>query len=334
MAIAVGAQGEILSLPTSHINASWAIDFWAPSLQCTNASASERQAIWENVFEYLNNGSCQSSFGYLAWAPTNNSILPFFNDTGNLDFRTNTLTYGGPTSLYVATIPDMFSQSVQMSGDVILGGCVLVRAGKDQMQDFFDDASLLECRFSNSSYSTNISYINGIQNIETSIAHPAAPITPQACIQGPVPLDSVYSDPNFYYEVLEANCSTFNMDGEHCKFDMDLVRIIAYQGVIDAFVQLIQGNIGLTEIHFDSLNVSSNIVKTILIEADDLAFIQNYSPEGNFPDLASIAESSHGSLLHGLSNAKTAGTRGSLARAMEEMFRNFTLSLMSDQYLQ
>ena len=344
LAIAVGAQGEILSFLIPQHNASWTINFWAPSLQCTNASASERQAVWENVFNYLNQdfdvgSACEASFGYLAWVPTNDSILPFVNVTGSLELRTNTLTYGSPTSLYIATIPDMFTNSLQMSMHANSSGCLLVdeygdKGQKDVMAGFFDNASLFGCGFGNSSYSANISYTNGIQNIEASIARAASPIVPQACIKGPVPPNSPFSDSSLGYETADANCSTFNMDGEPCNFDLGLVRTVAYQSVIDAFIQLLQGSISLIGPIPIRANMSSNIIETVLIETDDLAFIQEHKSGPTYQDLATILGSSNGTLLRGLSNAKTAGTRGSLAQAVEEMFKNLTLSLMSNQYLQ
>jgi hypothetical protein len=56
--------------------------------------------------------------------------------------------------------------------------------------------------------------------------------------------------------------------------------------------------------------------------------------DAEFLDLTTISQTSNGTEYIGLSNTNNVTSRGPLARALEEMFQNITISLMSEQYLQ
>lgn len=201
----------------------------------------------------------------------------------------------------------------------------------------FDNATLLECSFSNASYTANFTYVSGTQGINLEVNDVGVPLVPQNCIVAPEWDAGVFG--NSTLEISEAetpNCTTFNIDGTPCEFDAKLVQTLAYQGVAGAFVQLIQGSIGLggSGQPFPMIVSNTELVKTVLVDTDELAFIQTFSPGATLPDLPTEVAAINGTAFIGLSNNKTASTRGPLREALQDMFLNLTLSLMSETYLQ
>lgn len=195
------------------------------------------------------------------------------------------------------------------------------------MHSFFDNASLIDCRFRNASFAANFTYTHGQQEIQTIMNRIANDVVPQASFRAPVP-------DHDNLEISRLNCSSLNLNGTPCLFDSDLIRTIAYQSVIEAFVQLIQGTIGISSLFAENMDTPSRVATTVLMDTDDMAFAQHYLPTIQRFELGAILQTYGGSLSQGLTNAPTNGTRGLLARAIEELFLNYTLSLISDPYLQ
>ncbi|KAG9600182.1 hypothetical protein KCU77_g4239, partial [Aureobasidium melanogenum] len=132
------------------------------------------------------------------------------------------------------------------------------------------------------------------------------------------------------------SCSTLNLINKQCEFDPSLVRTLEYQSIADVFGQLVQGSVGLggDALPFPAVTFNSNIAQTVLLDSKELSFIQTWSPNSEFLDLETLSEESNGSSYVGLSDAKNFTSRGPLAKALEDLFQNITLSLLSEQYLQ
>ncbi|KAK5175758.1 uncharacterized protein LTR77_000898 [Saxophila tyrrhenica] len=111
VAAAVAAQGQILPISPPEANASWTLDFRAPSLQCHDLRGNEKVDVWTNILDQWGNVSdCHYSYGYLAWTPTPGSSNPFIRQSSNSSktvLQSEHLDYGVPPSIYVAAIPQM-----------------------------------------------------------------------------------------------------------------------------------------------------------------------------------------------------------------------------------
>jgi hypothetical protein len=280
VATAVGAQGQVLPITPPSLNASWSLSFWGPSLQCSNVEGQGREDIWASVWEYLDNGTrCADSYGYLSWVPSAQTFVPFVNQSGSLVLQSNSLTIGAPAAFYVAAIPPMFSNSVNMPTHTLTGGCVSWDENRgrnydDPLEDvkqWFNSSTLLQCQFFNTSFIANIDYIDGSQSINVSQPAPfeSQPFEPVDCVTGPIAItngggefEQAWSD--------EANrsCSTLNLVNKQCGFDPSLVRLLAYQSIADMFGYMVQGSIGLggDSIPYPEVTFGSYIEQTVLLD--------------------------------------------------------------------
>jgi hypothetical protein len=348
---AVGAQGQILPITSPSSNASWTLDFWGPSLQCSNVKGQDYEDIWTNLWEhYAKDGDdCRKSFGYLAWAPTTNTSVPFTFDNDTSIFSYNALTIGAPATIFIAIVPGMFSNKLNMPTHTVPGGCMMWNemsniANYSQalaedpkiVNQYFGGSTLLQCQFLNTSYIADFDYMNGIQTINVSnVAYSDSPyLTPAGSVTGPIALSNGGGNMTEAFDNrANESCSTLNSVNQMCLFEPSLVRTLEYQSIADAFGQLIQGTIGFSG-SVPTVTFNSSIFKTVLLDTDELMFIQDWLMDVTFLDLATISGTSNGTNYIGLSNTNNITSRGPLARALEEMFQNITLSLMSEQYLQ
>jgi hypothetical protein len=348
IAKAVGAQGQILPIVPPSPNASWSLDFWGPSLQCNNVKGQDYDDIWANLWEhYARDEDCASSFSYLAWAPTTNTSVPFVFHNETSIFSYNALTIGAPATMFLAVVPGMFSNKVNMPSHTIPGGCMLwsesgpstnysQALASGTISGFFGGSTLLQCQVLNTSYMADFNYKNGIQTINVSnVAYGDLPhLKAAGCVTGPIALSNGGNNmTEAFNNRANKSCSTLNSEGEQCLFEPSLIRTLAYQSIADAFGQLIQGTIGFGGA-VPTVTYNSSIFTTILLDTDELIFIQDWLMDAEFLDLTTISQTSNGTEYIGLSNTNNVTSRGPLARALEEMFQNITISLMSEQYLQ
>lgn len=359
VASAVGAQGLVLPITPPSSNATWTSSFWGPSLTCTNVEGQDRDDIWANVWDYFNDKDrCRESFGYMAWAPTVNTSLPFGLRNGTVVHQPgdNSLTTGATAEVLIAATPSMFILNNALAYSTAVGACMMfmedssyknyseaVAQGStyESPNQFFGDGTLLRCQFNNASYSATFEYVNGRQTIETSVeaASDVVPLVPVGCVTGPIAGTNAAEEDQMLQGVTDRrdrNCSTLNVVGEDCRFDPELVRTLSYQSIADAFVELVQGTVGLGGkfLPHPAVTFNSSIAKTVLMDTTELSFLQTYEVDDLYTDLATFSQESNGTSYIGLSNTKNITSRGPLARALEGLFQNLTLSLLSEQYLQ
>ena len=107
---------------------------------------------------------------------------------------------------------------------------------------------------------------------------------------------------------------------------------MAYQAVFDAFNKMVVGSINTGE--FTQHVINTRMVSTVLFETEDVAFTRANANGGNMRttfDVLGIGE------LSGfpLEVSDTASSRNmSMLNALEELFQNVTISLMTSGGLQ
>ncbi|KAK6386625.1 hypothetical protein LTR65_008824 [Meristemomyces frigidus] len=113
---------------------------------------------------------------------------------------------------------------------------------------------------------------------------------------------------------------------------------LSYQAILQAFTDIITGNIA-NKLSL-GLFKNSSVVSTTLLNTKELSFLSDRSIElqeaisYGQPDLqAALANSSVGSAI-GLTPSEEIAPNQSLIAALEEMFQNYTVSLMSSALLQ
>lgn len=299
----------------------------------------------------------QSSSGYLAWVPSSpQNPLPFptlqhinaTNLTIAPDPQHETLQFGHPGSLFVAVVPKMFD-TIPLATVQFTGGCILYES---EPPDFFDDATLLQCNLLNSSFTARFDYLNGAQSVTVVANDPAVPahVTPVACVTGPVNDQEALNETVSYdSDYKNTSCSTLNIEGQQCLFDAGVVQTLSYQGVFQAFNDVLQGSIGLVNganqgtSNADNpkrngvaeLSVKSNVWATVLMDTTELGFIDNWCiGTCELSNLQTYPFMSVAKDVQGLSGPYPIGSRGHLDQALETLFQNITISLLSEQYLQ
>ena len=267
------------------------------------------------------------------------------------------LSTDGPSSLFIAVLPE--TQNLEIStlsasgteteyNGSVWENCPFIvtqnlsepahgcAPGKDAFTPelVYQDSTLLRCDLVNTSYSVEFSYLSGAMEIQ---------IQPNMTGNSPI----VNGSNNFIGPGLppsantseRANCSPFitdplgNNNGTTCAFDADAVRLLSYQGIMAAFNQIVLGAI---QNQGDSVGVNTTIMKTILAETNELAFIRDWDPTSSsmYSDLQSMITNSAGWAYPGLANSKLPDTRGDLKSTLEQLFQNFTISLLAEPYFQ
>jgi hypothetical protein len=367
VASAVGTLGSILQIQPPSLNSTWSIDFWGPNLRCRNATEQQRYEIWENLYYYLMDGdTCRDSYSYISWTPSDaQTFLPFPNVTRPGYHANTSSTLGRPhnstlsvdmdgvfnkaATLMVAVIPQMFLSSVALPSHIIPGGCVMTSTAEMDYssydsalangfaQTYFGDATLLECKAFNSSFSATFTYRNGVQDIDVTRHKDVVdqPLVRQKCFYGPLgPTNGGNFQNAAYAEEGNSSCSTLNLIGKQCKFDAELLRTLAYQAVIDSFNKLVIGTVGLAqEGAAPSVVQKTNLFESLLLNTKELAFLKAPHANYGFPSLSVLYASSLGKEYSGLYRTPELSYSNPLADALEELFQNITISLLSESLL-
>jgi hypothetical protein len=363
---AVTARGEMLAMPAPAPNASWELDFWAPSLRCQHLAGDERGDVWANILDQWGEVTDYSyAPGYLAWTPSPESYLPFIRDGDTTKLQSPLPGIDYSTSIYIATLPQFFNFLFMSSNAPHEKGQFF---GKDSLiytypiaEDlclpglqppecygqaaWATNATLLRCDVKNSSYSTQFDYTNGLQSIKatTDPTKDSVPLVLQQCFDTPG---------------MHENRS--NENSKMSNFDTAASQLLSYQSIIGVFHQTLLGSISMggygrpintssntpyqTDIRTGALattrtpgaTFNTSIGTTILMDTEDLAFVANFNGVNDtFMSLQmQIDEAEENkSEYQGMTNKQPTGTRGDLKSALETLFQNITISLMADEYL-
>jgi hypothetical protein len=375
VALAVMLLGQILPITPPAPNASWALNFWGPALQCNDAAAAEREKVWVNIWNTYN--STGEPYFYLSWVPWSPGDMEYFLDTLKTDHylpflfnvsgeavtgpSSSLVSTYGPASLWTAVIPRMLNltmgypnigggshpiffdyenfepcdyRMIQNLSEPI-PGCNLGNASFVTAEFFFKDSTLLRCDLVNASYSVKFNYSTGVQNVQIS---PNISYSPMAntsqLFRGPF--------------ITPANCSMFQTssydasDNNTCGIDLDAVRLLSFQGIMAAFNEIVLGYIRSGAGVYSPEN-TTEVMKTILAETKELAPVQDSYFLEDFSDTSSNSGFTRfqATILNNtewpypsLVNSQLFNIRGDLKSTLEQLFQNFTISLLAEPSLQ
>ncbi|KAI7975114.1 hypothetical protein EIK77_002137 [Talaromyces pinophilus] len=323
-------DGEIQPISPPKANSSWELNFHAPAINCQAVDASLQEEITDNIFDAINAFPalvpCGISYGYISWIPdssTPNGSLPFTNSSGSYSLRSGTVGPEGeqfaasdgrpyptsypPLSIMIATVPIMYTK-------LDLQSCSSLE------KSALNDSTILECSLYNATYISNFTYVNGVQNINTTL--PLQFLNTVGYIGG-VTGSYPFSDS------WENNGTTIDLQ-DSPSYNTTLVEIFAYQAVMDAFGRMLVGTVAYKDKDqgawsLDATNTS--IMTTVFLQTHELAFLQSADQVN---DLSRMDE------LFWPGDSITISDNGTmpLKDALEEAFRNVTLSLIAQYTLQ
>ncbi|KAF2716058.1 hypothetical protein K431DRAFT_30342 [Polychaeton citri CBS 116435] len=320
-------QGEIFPIDPPAPNASWSLSTWGPGIACANASNGQKSKALESYGSYLLNNSTQDSLAvdakilpYFSWIKgygENGSSIPF----KAVDLQTQITFdpfYSIPISLMIAFNPNVsnavypifYDKPGENYMDLSYNESVARLEALHGWPRVLSDFTVLRCDVFNSSYDIQFGYTNGAQNITASV---------QVDREQP----SIGAD-TFYFPT--GNGGTWNTTD--CNLDTDnrpcykkeWAAMAAYEGIAHAFNALLSGAITMDN------QSSSQITESVLMYTDELAFL-NFAQGAQDP-----AETWRAFPNRDISPLRS--SRGSLARALERLFQNITLNVLSEPYLQ
>jgi hypothetical protein len=127
-----------------------------------------------------------------------------------------------------------------------------------------------------------------------------------------------------------------NLSGQRCIFDAEIIRMLAYQAVIDSFNRLVQGTVGFKHSlagGSPAVVANTGLFNTLLLNTKELAFLKISHSNVDFPSLPVLYSESAGEEYSGLYKTPKLSYNNSLANALEELFQNITISLLSEALL-
>ena len=365
IAAAVGAQGAILPITPPSPNSSWHLEFYGPSLKCRNMSDVRRGQVAHNVAnyfaqigpqDYASPVCTEGRYIYLSWFQG----LPFANRTSNFSISTGSLAsdFQANATINIAALPGMLtvdnpcadfpSSQTPWEGTNQNASFVdhnISIAHQNPLGTVGEGAAMVECQFFNSTYNVHFEYVNGEQTV--TIDAPVKSADPALTTFNVVgqEMGNITKWQNGQpteWTATGIKCFAFQNSTwstsfpDPCPFDPVLLRVIAYQGVIEAFANLLAGTVSVP--YNGALPKNTSLLKTTLVDTNELDFLNDQSSSyldgfGNGQDLQG-ALADMNITVNGIAQARQFIRKQPLTSALEEMFQNYTISLMSSDLLQ
>ena len=329
LATAIGAQGAILPIVPPSPNASWTSTFDAPTLQCHELPQNEQSDVQNNIAEHIKK-DCKDSHAYLVWydaLPYSSTGSTGLNSSDGLvtaGFDLDEMPKRQRADFRIAVIPQLLVVNDDATGTDQPWACNQLDIGGDPrtfVEKMSPNSTILQCSLAESSYKVDFNFTNGEQNVSTArdVFDPGQSIEFLNMVYGP-------SD----------TCNNLTLTLEPpvngkrtCKFDGSLLRRLSYQAMLDAFLGVVGGNIGVSA---EKMIADSNIVNTVLVNSYELNFLTDYEWEqqkGGKETLQVHLRNTKNEDIAGLFEPSALGPRRSLSQNLERLFENFTISLMN-----
>ncbi|KAM0458563.1 hypothetical protein ACHAPV_005955 [Trichoderma viride] len=316
--------GRILPISSPFQNATWLLKFPGPALSCESIDNSS--TLYENITNNILVASKKYqdySFNYISWVPdvlSNNSyispdvnFLPF----PNISLSTNNTTYEPPSkavgpmmsrgdteplTLLIAALPGMLSSSSH---------------GYHQDFDQIANMTVTRCMMYNTSYVANFTYTDNIQSINVTTQGLFNNITAQGDVAGAVMLHN-----------MDKGKDT-NLSDYKSGYNVPLVENFAYQAIMDAFGRMFVGTI-VFDLLYQKQIIDTQMALTPLLNTKELKFLRPLSEKNTLVELTGQGSQ----IWNGISVKQVSNSTVPVADTIEEMFRNVTMSLISNPLLQ
>ncbi|KAI0523918.1 hypothetical protein F5B22DRAFT_643025 [Xylaria bambusicola] len=327
IAASTAASGLILPISPIATNSSWELDFYGPSIRCLKIDEELKVYFEQDIANWLWNESspnCLSPPGYVAWrfdiikAPIHHK---FHSEeiTGPNEihgpFRVVTvdnlesLMQGQYSGVFIALAPELLSFE---------NPCYPTHRSPSRPLGSFD-STIFQCGLHNASYHTKFEFQSGTQSIAMQVNHLEALDTAKYIVglEGDI-MDCFQLASQFLLPTATS---------KPCAFDLSALRILSYSAIMRAFHELIQGSISMDSFERQWAH-SSAILSTVLYETPDLDFIHTYRGDARTLqwELQHVNDSRGGTLEPSINL--------SLPDAIEQLFQNITISLLSSKPLQ
>lgn len=318
---ATAGLGQILPLAAPAANSSWTLDFHGPSLTCVDLKGETADQIIKNVKDSLPvkqpGYPYPLPYGYIGWTPDIDNFgdnLPF---DGKSTLRSESLGYGsfGSGSNYVANTATIYLAA-------FMGTSPTGNFNLDPSTSL-SNYTIVQCGLFNTSYHASFSFIDGAQTIN---------ITRGDNYNGVQYVGGLSSN--------TGNSPLADLDplGNAIpgSFNTTELEIFSYQSVMHSLGKIVVGAIrGTFNLSGIIEPFNTTVMSTILSDTAELHSITAMTDTGVPGNLAQLlSQSANSSGWKGSSILDTPSNRLPLRQAMEDLFQNITISLMSSTLLQ
>ncbi|KAI1326442.1 hypothetical protein F5Y16DRAFT_228779 [Xylariaceae sp. FL0255] len=320
---ASATASQILPIPPSNANSSWALHFHAPALSCQMVNTTLLGEIKANIYDAVRAESCQNSYGYLSWVPLSsvreNASYPFDFDsnTKSYNLRSDTIgpnTTGTPNdydpppeqlSIFFATFPGMayFTEDDDCQSVVNADGLTVIESQ-------ITNSTVAQCSLYNASYIAHFSYVNGAQNIDLSVDRSFNNVSYAPGISGAYPFGTFFPNGT-------VNPSVYNTS---------LVEMYAFSAVMESLGQTLVGSIASSA---QGLKATSDITSTALVNTKQFKFLHTF-----YLDAGVVFDEDIAQFWNGLSVSEPTNFTNDWLETIEDLSHNITISLMQSELLQ
>lgn len=322
---AVMAQGNVVAATPPAANSSWELDFYGPSLSCGDMDGDAQQSV-KKMINYAS-GTLYDAYEYLAWFPNANKrgvwqdtqkvTIPYSNSSNSGNFQLGSFVpdnyYGAqPLTLYLAVMP---IPNISVDNTI-----------SDSRN--FAGSSMLQCQLLNSTYHTTFTFVENTPDIATNVIM-SAPGDQMFSVQGVDGGTGSFSGG----DSTNVNCTNANLT---CWSDEDLLPKLAYQAVADAFMTYLEGSI--YAISSGGYSTTTRVLDTVLGQAEELEAvaksIDTYSYNTGETTLQAFLSDQPEQRYKGITTTSKSKSGLSTGKAIEMLFQNIVVSLMSSPALQ
>ncbi|KAK4628093.1 uncharacterized protein CLAFUR5_11789 [Fulvia fulva] len=338
---ATAAQGAILPVQAPAANSSWSFTFAAPVLQCRDLTSTTKRAIGASMLEYMlppDQMGCAHTPGFMAWHPYNLSaessvqdILPFKRQNGNGTIFFDDRPYNDQRYLSGSEQSGLFIAATGWSLIDRLCPDDGSQGSVEGILDHFNSSTMLKCEVHNATYHTEFSFVDGTQQVTVHTSHISeAAVIGQPGVQ--ILSESQESAPGAACEPPTQNGTM--LAAPPCFFDASLLRTLSYQAMMDSLSELLSGLVCRRN-EWDLVFASnSSVANTVLTSTPELDFLEDYRTVSHPDSLFDLAQTWSERPFAGIVHQMSQHRRRSLKDAMERLFINITISLMSSPELQ
>lgn len=346
------ANGAILPIGPLAGNSSWAITFFGPSIKCDPVNDTMHRSVREDMFMFLTAGrnaslglNSYTLYGYMGWFP---NLGKWASSSANNTFGDSSPFYSSGSSEIRYTTSRLYHTFFMFAASPAMAQTYMTNIGSGSPWDGglesaslknlppWLDGTVVECRLLNSSYDVSFNYTEGLQQIriQNSPTDPNTPVTLPYSVFGPAFgfNGSAFNSSNVSYK----SCLKLSFgveDAGQCIFDAEVLRTLSYQAVWDAFTAVLTGTV---RYYITSQRiVNSSIIDTALTNVRELSILRGVPTDPALfgaslkPALALYDDPR----VQGLTSSYDGILNISLTDALEEMFQNVTVSMMSSPAL-
>ena len=201
------------------------------------------------------------------------------------------------------------------------------KSRSERRKALFDStASVLRCDLRNSTYEAHFNVTNGNQQVKLKVKEIEEK-----------PLDVITGVWGSNPDSNNTSCTPLNMNSE-CTFDASILRHLSYRALMDAFTDMLIGSLTLRRRQEDDSLVfhgNTSVQSTVLTATPELQILSNLKLlSKDLPILQKVEPDGREWVYKGLWNGPGERRNTTLKEALEELFQNITISLMSSPLLQ